>query len=72
MTNILQTWENRVEHYVKKAEKNKECIGDKYSQTALAYCDCIRQFTDEQNKYEVLTRIRRRVLKLGRKPAFSE
>tara|TARA_B100000035_G_scaffold96578_1_gene81896 strand:- start:1058 stop:1267 length:210 start_codon:yes stop_codon:yes gene_type:complete len=48
-----------------KAEYSREI----YYHTALTYCDCIRHFTEDTDKYECYDRLRQ--IAKNRKPAFS-
>lgn len=60
--NIVKTWENKVKTLVKKLHENVDYDHELYA-VAMAYCDCINDFTNDKDKWDCYDRLMVETLK---------
>jgi|5_EtaG_2_1085323.scaffolds.fasta_scaffold45415_1 hypothetical protein len=59
--NIIQNWERKVVFCIKRsehfAEKGLKEVRNKYYERAITYCDCIQNFTQDEDKFDCFDRL---------------
>ena len=58
---IVKTWENKEKTQIKKLHEKAEYDHELYA-VAMAYCDCINDFTTDQDKCDCYDRLMQEML----------
>jgi hypothetical protein len=59
MTNVVNQWERKAIRYIRKAQEGVSCDFNHsvYYQKAMAYCDCIQNFTYDKDRFDCFDRL---------------
>jgi hypothetical protein len=59
--NVVDKWERKVIRYIKKLDDPKPETRDLFYQKAMAYCDCIHNFTYDKDQFDCFDRLSNQV-----------
>ncbi len=59
--NVVDKWERKVIRYIKKLDDPKPETRDLFYQKAMAYCDCIHNFTYDKDRFDCFDRLSNQV-----------
>ena len=59
--NVVDKWERKVIRYIKKLDDPNPVSHEVFYQKAMAYCDCIHNFTYDKDMFDCFDRLSNQV-----------